>query len=41
MNRRNPLFDHFVGAGKVGPIVLRSGWERVGRRLSPFSFLVK
>ena len=35
------LFDHFVSAGEptVGPIALRSGWERVGRRLSPFSFL--
>jgi hypothetical protein len=43
MNRHGPLFDHFVGAGEhtVGPIALRSGWERVGRRLSPFSFLVK
>jgi hypothetical protein len=43
MNRHGQLFDHFVGAGEhtVGPIALRSGWERVGGRLSPFSFLVK
>jgi ADP-ribose pyrophosphatase YjhB (NUDIX family) len=25
----------------VGPIALRSGWERADRRLSPSSFLVK
>jgi hypothetical protein len=40
MNGHGPLFDHFVSAGEhtVGPIALRSGWERTGRRLSPFSF---
>jgi hypothetical protein len=48
MHRKTALlFDHFVGADKqrrrkVGlSALLRSGWERTDRRLSPSSFFAK
>jgi hypothetical protein len=45
--QQTALFDHFVGrtnsvGGTVGlSALLRSGWERTDRRLSPSSFFAK